>query len=310
MHNVLYATDANYWMHLYVSMYSLLKNNGKSKFTVYIFTDEANEVFIDNLSFLYELGNLADCIIIEVDSSVAEAYPLGDFDYFTKAIYYRLFMGQLLPEEVKIILYLDCDTIIDGPIDELFKIVFDRKTLAAVHDKGSLNDSKRLKLPNGVSYFNSGVLLVNIERWRSLNVECRILSYIEKNPDILRFPDQDALNAVLFDEYININPQFNFHEWGSILQIEGTNAIEPIIIHYVDCPKPWYYLSDHPLKEKYWSYLKETPYRDYRETDRNLKNYFVMLIYCLKKGIIGFSKKRQVLYKLLLKIKRFMQETK
>jgi len=312
VHNVLYATDANYWMHLYVSMYSLLRNNGKSKITVYILTDEANEEFIDNLSFLYELGNLADCIIIEVDSSVAEAYPLGY--HFTKAIYYRLFIGQLLPEEVKKILYLDCDTIIDGPLDVLFKTDLKEYVLGAAPDYylGAQNKLVRLNLSKDVKYFNSGVLLINMEKWRSMNVERRALEYIEKNSDTIELPDQDALNTVLHYDYKELSSEYNFLIDFKAEREEGENDISPAIIHYIDAScKPWFYMSNHYLKDRYWVYLRETPYRCYREVDRNLKNASIKLVRLFKRWFIrlaiGVAKKIPVLYKPLRSLYRRLQ---
>jgi len=306
---VLYATDANYWMHLYVSLYSLLKNNLNSEFTVYILTDVTNEEFVDNLSFLYQIGNLADCKIIEVDSTVAAAYPLGY--HFTKAIYYRLFIGQLLPEEVKKILYLDCDTIVDGPLDDLFKTDLKEYVLGAAPDHylGALDKLERLNLSKDIKYFNSGVLLINLEKWRSFNVESRVLAYIEKYSDVIEFADQDALNTVLHYDYKELSSEYNFLIDFKAEREEGEDEISPAIIHYIDAScKPWFYMSEHYLKERYWAYLRETPYKDYREVDRNLNNILTKFLISVKNAFIRlaicFAKKIPFLYKFLRAIYR------
>ena len=55
-----------------------------------------------------------------------------------------------------------------------------------------------LKLPAEAAYFNSGVLLINLDGWRSRDLGREILDWIAANPDKITLADQDAINAVLW----------------------------------------------------------------------------------------------------------------
>jgi lipopolysaccharide biosynthesis glycosyltransferase len=301
MYHVVYVTDANYWMHLYISLYSLIKNNKEKYITVYILTDQVNQDFIDNLHFIYKTGNLWDCKIIKVNSSVTDIFPINSFfHHVTKATYYRIFIGQLLPKDVSKVLYLDCDTVIESSLEELFEIDLKDHVLAAVPDILSSDDEiNRLDLPQGSKYYNAGILLINLEKWRKINFEISLLTYIEQNsgnPDKIRMNDQDVLNAMLGDKCLELNAGYNYQEYGESIRHKDLSALDVKIIHYFCYPKPWHYLSEHPLKARYWYYLNETPYKGYREEDRNVRN----ILFTLNKKIINRLKKILNQYKVCL----------
>ena len=53
-----------------------------------------------------------------------------------------------------------------------------------------------------VSYFNSGVLVIDLDRWRGTDVESRIIDYASTLPDSYLLLDQDTLNTVLWDDWL------------------------------------------------------------------------------------------------------------
>jgi lipopolysaccharide biosynthesis glycosyltransferase len=273
MQNIVYVTDNNFWMYLYVSLYSLLKNNKDEKFSVYILTDMENDNFIDKLPYLYSIGNLINCEIVKINKAMIDSFPINErLSYISKATYYRIFIGSLLPKEIKKVLYLDCDTIVEKPLNELFSLSLDQHVLAAAEDRAGVDCAKRMGLPKGFKYFNAGVMMINLEKWRSLDIEGRLLDYIKNNSDKLTYNEQDALNAVLYSEYYLISPKFNFQEYNNEI---FTPHVEPYIIHYLGSPKPWSYLSEYPHGYRYWEYLKETPYQGYSESDRTFLNILI-----------------------------------
>jgi len=270
---LLYCTDANYWMALYVSLYSLLKNNLDSKFKVFIISDSKDETFFNNLAFLKDFNNLIEVQHIQPDLSHLKNVPVSQ--YITIASYYRILLSHLLPENIKSILYLDCDTIIESSISEIFGKNIDNYALSAATDCEYIKNNIRLNLPKDAKYFNSGVLLINLEKWRSTNVEDRLFAYIKKDLENIIYHDQDILNAVLYNEWAEFNLKFNFQEFNSkkISFAKKYPNVRPSIIHFLGKPKPWFYMSVYPHKKRFWAYLKETPYRDYREPDRNFKKW-------------------------------------
>ncbi|MDK0957662.1 glycosyltransferase, partial [Clostridium perfringens] len=61
------------------------------------------------------------------------------------------------------------------------------------------------------SYFNSGVLLMNLKQMRQEINRSDIFEYIESHANILLFPDQDALNALYGHRILEIDDaQWNY----------------------------------------------------------------------------------------------------
>ena len=270
---LLYCTDCNYWMPLYISLYSLLKNNPESIFKVVIISDSRDETFQKNLPFLKDLNNLIDVLFVQPDLSSLKDAPL--YRHLTLATYYRILIGHLLPGNVKRVLYLDCDTIIECSLSELFATNIDDYTISAARDCYCGEHTSRLGLPEN-SYFNSGVLLINLEKWRRTNVEDNLFEHIKKNSKDILIVDQDVLNVVLYNEWVEFDLKFNFQEIGPRNPQSFDNKypdVHPSIIHFIDHPKPWFYMSSYAHKKRFWFYLRKTPYRNYRAPDRNSANW-------------------------------------
>jgi lipopolysaccharide biosynthesis glycosyltransferase len=175
--------------------------------------------------------------------------------YITKETYFRLGLPRLLDKKIKKVLYLDCDLIVKGDISELWKVKIKNHYLAAV-DESCLFDSQRkkilvseLRLTRNSPYFNAGVLLLNIDKWRKNKVTTRILKYLQKRP-ALRFMDQDALNVVLYKKWLQLDYKWNYttYHWKVLPDVE------PSIIHFCGWNKPWN--SDIRYKEDYFKYLE------------------------------------------------------
>ncbi len=142
--------------------------------------------------------------------------------HLTMAAYNRLLCTLKIPEDVDRILYLDSDIIISRPLDDLYNQM-DREHAAIVVEGFSFKDKDYLLLANndlkktenilnfsldfrnkfGISedskYFNSGVMVINLDYLRKNNFVNRVKKHIishECTPDA----DQSVLNIVLRDE--------------------------------------------------------------------------------------------------------------
>mgnify|MGYP000308479184 CR=1 FL=1 len=105
----------------------------------------------------------------------------------------------------------------------------------------------RLHYPSSDSYFNSGVLLVNLDYWREEGLMSKALDYISKNGSKLVFYDQDVLNALLHDCKLFLpfryNVQDGFLRRKRRIRPESIAALDqellhPVIIHYTGGKKP------------------------------------------------------------------------
>jgi lipopolysaccharide biosynthesis glycosyltransferase len=182
-------------------------------------------------------------------------------DEFTGAMWYRLFLPELVPEADRI-LYLDADTIALGPVDPLWLLDLDAFYLAAVTNVFMPYHRHRpaeLGLSSPTDYFNSGVLLMNLDAMRRDNSTAAMLDFARRNP--FGWPDQDTLNLVLGDRRLPLHPQWNYMNAMRTPSARETfsdevlaQAAERPIIRHFEGPganKPWHPDSDVADRELY-----------------------------------------------------------
>ena len=117
----------------------------------------------------------------------------------------------MLPKNFDKILYLDCDTIINGSVKELYDTDISEYALGACIDEGFYNEEhyKHLCYSKKYPYINSEVILFNLKYWRENKVVNKCLEYIANNTDRVKFHDQDTLNAILHKEIKHIPIKYN-----------------------------------------------------------------------------------------------------
>ncbi len=191
-----------------------------------------------------------------IDSSVFNGFRI--IGYFGKENYFRILIPQLLELDVNKAIYLDSDIILKEDVTELWNTNIDNYCLAAVEDPAALDRCAPLSIPPQFKYFNSGVLVFNVIKWRENNLSDKIMHYTRSNPFKVLYMDQDALNANLFDKWLKLDPKWNFQT--SYLINPILHKIKPAIIHYTTANKPW--TTGHPLQYEYYRYLSMTAWND------------------------------------------------
>ena len=130
---------------------------------------------------------------------------------YPQEMYYRLLAPWLLPRHLDRILYLDPDTLIINPIRPLWETDLEGKLFGAASHTGKtelVNNINQVRLGTTQKYFNSGVLLINLEAGREEVTPERIFTYAAERGRELLLPDQDILNALYgerileFDDYL------------------------------------------------------------------------------------------------------------
>lgn len=277
--NIVCATDDNFVQHCTIMLVSLLKNN--KDVAIYILTEgltSYNENIIRSEISKYRVP-LKFCI---VDTSIISKFPMPDVEglnHISRATYYRLLIADVLPQSLDKVIYLDCDMIINSSIKELWKVNIDNYALAASLQIGCGYEAERLKYPIEYGYFNAGMNVINLNYFRENNISEKLINYITNNYSTIKYHDQDALNGVLYDKTLHVNPQWNMTSIlyepqlkkrgdrinGSLVNAytdEKKNALEylkhPIILHYVSRPKPWQNGCTHPLYKLYFKYANQT----------------------------------------------------
>jgi lipopolysaccharide biosynthesis glycosyltransferase len=189
---------------------------------------------------------------------------LSEKAYFTRTAYVRLLIGELLPEARERLLYLDSDVMVNGSLRPLLTFDMAGHPLAAVQDPAHPDVLRamnvRIGRPAEAPYVNSGVLLVDMARWRELDLGRRCLERALASPGY-HLPDQDALNFVLDGDVALMDRKWNlFTEHAHWIPVERY-ALAPII-HFSGYRKPNFLECDHPLRGEFLRHRQDTPWRD------------------------------------------------
>lgn len=267
--------DDGYVKHCIVMLTSLFVNNERADFHVHVIADILSEDSRKMLSETVEHRFGGRLSFYLVGKGLVSMCPIDPQSHISISTYYRCFLTTILPSSLSKVLYLDCDLIVNGSIAGLWNIDLDGYAVGVVEDmwSGKADNYSRLHYPQEYSYFNAGVLLINLDYWRKQQVEMEITDYIRRYPDRLLFNDQDVLNGVLYNRKLFIpfrwNMQDGFFRRKRKLRAESLPALEAemcqaVIIHYTGSKKPWQYKSQHPYKNLYFRYLDLTPWKGNR----------------------------------------------
>ena len=269
--HVISCVDKNYLQHLGALTVSLFENKTCSNNIIYhIVHDELSES--DKALFAgIEKKYHATVVFHDIAHLYHKYEHIVANERYPYAALHRLLISEIFPPEIKKVLYLDCDIIINGDISGLWNIDINNYVTAAVEDAVPFSRHPVLMMPEKSLYFNSGVLLINLEKWTHLGITDKTLKFMMDFPESCPYPDQDALNAILYNDWLRLPPKYNQQSAlhylpGKRLVYSKTEYAEalkcPVIIHYtgvIKNTKPWHYIDVHPLKKYYYKYLTITP---------------------------------------------------
>lgn len=206
--------------------------------------------------------------IIEVS---ADGLPPGQ-DHISSAMYLKLLIPDLLATVTRCV-YMDADTLVRASIDELFESLSTDATTAGVPD----SEIPRIGFAPGIrnwreeginpqaGYINSGVLVLDLERWRRDDLARRMLAWRKRNPE--SWGDNDAICAVLNGDFALLAPRFNatVHMMRPASSVYGhMDAVtvdearaDPAIVHFTGAIKPWHRNARLPFLEEWRSVAAE-----------------------------------------------------
>ena len=264
--NIVITVDDNYIRPALIMLESLFEQNS-SKIHVFLLHSNVCE---DNLKRLAaHVGRLGgEFSDIRVPAELFEGAAVTK--YFTKEMYYRLLIPQLLPDE-KRALYLDPDIIVFRSIEEFYRSDFEGSMMIAVPDY--LGDvyyperKKNLGLDSGFRYINSGVILFNISLMKENFRLDDMFGFMSTCGLTMEFPDQDLLN-VYFKDRIKYAPrEYNFTTeyigTGDFLKYVFSPRYRRrereriVIAHYMGKCKPWKPSYYYKYYRRYRSYLNK-----------------------------------------------------
>jgi lipopolysaccharide biosynthesis glycosyltransferase len=286
--NVVFASNNKFIQHCGVAINSLIKNNlSNNSLAFFILSSEL--ILESNKAKIISLLRKNDTVkFVNIDSALYSQFKI--LDRFSKETYNRLFFPNLFPN-VKKFIYLDSDVIIKGDVSVLWKINLGKKVLGAVSDLILNNYLTRFGVADS-SYFNAGVLLIDAEKFRVNKVLKKSIDFLISNHDLVKFPDQDALNYVLNGNWKRLglewNLQTNYVDTGIMVYLKVGKLVrsikKPLIIHYNTTYKPWDARYFSKYKKEYYQYLKGTPWEGFIPENKE----FFLCIKTFFKSILPF----------------------
>ena len=305
--SIAYAPDDKYVNQTVVSMKSALEHNEQVEFIIMYSKLSAES--------MQKLGAVGGSLrLIKMDESLFSDLTLSK--WVTVQAWFRIKLPDLCKDLDKV-LYLDCDTLIRGNLDELFSLDLTDKYLAGVKDVWGVSKYvKRLDMKSGV-YVNSGMLLFNCDYCRKEHFFDKVVEFAKNNAKIIEFCDQDSINKVVDEHKLVISPKYNLMDtwWrGGYYEFEGEEEAEylkakenPIIAHLTGL-KPAFKGCGNKFKDEWWEVAKKTKIydellRDYMVSkEPSNKEPLLKQIFSIKNEYKGKTKTK-VLRLLGLKIK-------
>lgn len=297
MINIALATDDNYLPLAVVALESLFDTND-CEFHIHLLANNISknrlDAFRDSLPnnrcelSIYPMENLRGMLGIDVPPTISIVS------------YARLFLPSILPTTVDKVLYIDCDIMFNGNIQDFYNTELDNALVAGVHDLLLGKAYKKLvSIPQEEPYFNAGILLIPLDTWRREGMQQKFLDYLLSHNGTVYHHDQGIINAVCAGRKKVVLPRYNTisnyfyypykymsrHTPNFYTEDQYKTATEqPAIIHFTGIipGRPWEEGCTHPYKDNYIYYQNKTSYGNAPLKPRHLSNLDVLEIWAYR----------------------------
>lgn len=216
----------------------------------------------------------------EIQIHIVNMSKFDNFAFFSTRISRDTYSRFLLPEvltNIDKVIYLDGDIVVANNLQNLWNQDIQNVYCGVVESQS--NDDIRMRNREwfGNDYFNSGMLLINLELWRRDKIADKCIEFLNENSNKCKFLDQDALNLISKGHVIWLPYEYNLQEMmllkedELLLKREKWPILEkaihnPVIIHYCGNIKPWHKECAHPFTNLFRKYLSISEWKDYKYT--------------------------------------------
>lgn len=236
--------DDNFWAPAYAVMRSICLSTRRREDIVFHLLhmplDAAHRADLERIAtefgarqVFYELTGIEAFNSFVADLPESRRWP--------RVVYGRMLLAELLPDDVERVVYLDCDMLVRRPIDALFTADLAGQPLGAVRDglspfiplRRDMVQNRDL-FDGGDPYFNSGMLLIDLPKWRALDIRQHIAALSQSGVMGKLYFDQDMLNLIFRDRWQPLS-----WRWNTIEAHRAHEALDPAILHFTQAAKPW-----------------------------------------------------------------------
>lgn len=264
--DIVFICDEEYAIPTAVAIKSIEETN-KGKKSIYIVSPSLKE---ETKLFLKSLENNSTSINVLIYKKEVKEFAIQGLHVSPAAII-KFDLPHIFRDKNKI-LYLDSDILVRGDITPLFSIDIENNYAAVVKDFKPLTykPSQLVKLNVlHTAYFNSGVMLLNLEKLRKDGIRDKLYKY--RASGINYFMDQDALNVIFAENVKYLDLKWNtisstvgafnkdeLAEYYHLGQIKSKSDIydQAIIIHLTTKYKPWKFINV-PYSSEWMSIYKK-----------------------------------------------------
>ncbi len=264
---VVSCADDNYAAPLNVMFVSLLENSANPE-RIHFFVIDGGISLQKKAILTQDIENrYSQITFIDIDKDRCDCFPTSD--YISSAAYHRILIPDFLDQKIEKVIYLDCDIIVKKDIIFLWEVDLQEYPLAAVENiSNSTYKTSRLQQSD---FFNSGVMLLNLKKWRDENISKQVLTFIVENPELICSYDQCALNGVFKGNWKRLPFTWNMQsglyrntkQVNRLIKVQTARAIwDPAVIHYMGWSKPWMDPCYHPLEGEFNRYKEACGFMD------------------------------------------------
>ncbi|WP_433638225.1 glycosyltransferase family 8 protein [Kluyvera georgiana] len=259
--NVAYGVDVNFQFGASVSIVSLLINNISRHFSFHIFTDSVSDEYRDALRVIAKKYQ-SKITLYTLDGDVFSQFPSANA--WSRATYFRFAAFEYLSEFIDKVMYIDADVICNNSIDKFYYEDINNVIAAVIPDveRNRIKAAERFSITDFAdSYFNAGVILLNLALWKSKSCFEQALSILRDSKYNLAFLDQDVLNLIFRGDTVIMERDFNciYGMDRELIKKETYRDYirkSTVLIHYVGLTKPWHewaidYESAQPFKRAF-----------------------------------------------------------
>jgi lipopolysaccharide biosynthesis glycosyltransferase len=261
MVNIVIVATANYLWGAAVTVRSALEACSTT-LNVFVISIDLSPVDQRRLFDSWQTPNVGTIKFIDFD--------LGQVDQLrttllvkSKSPYARFFIPEFLADVSRCI-YLDTDLIVCSDLKELQTLDLQGQSSACVIDGGidtpqqQYRLREKLKLKNPRHYFNSGVIVMDLDAWRHRQIQSKALKVAQDNYDLLDQMDQDALNIVLAGDWMILDPKWNTSKG------RADASFSDGIIHFLGKVKPWHADYAANFQDRWFALLDRTAFSGQR----------------------------------------------
>ncbi|WP_068899612.1 glycosyltransferase family 8 protein [Planomonospora sphaerica] len=216
-----------------------------------------------------------DVRLLDIDLTMFSRFPARE--YFNSTVYARLIYHRLLPTEWDRVISLDSDMIVRGDLTALYETDLRGRPLAAAREpyspvvswKRGVNRWRELGLPPHAPYFNAGMMVLDLDRWRHDAVGERAIAHGARHADVIQQQEQECLNAILAGEWTEVEQIWNMGPYWRFPQrrVGRYRNVwrEGRIRHFVGIYKPWMAeCRDMEDADEFYQYVDRTAWKGWR----------------------------------------------